>query len=427
MPPARSRPMTRVLLLIPSASYRVTDFMEAARRLDLEVVVGSDHGQPLAEMFPGRTLTASFHNPAGGAVQIAKFADTYPLDAIIAVDDGGAVLAAAAAERLDIPANAVSAVEATRNKALLRERLRTARLPAPQFRVYSLDEAPADCGEDLEFPCVVKPLSLAGSRGVMRADDCDGFLAAVARLQALLERPEVTHECGDTAREYLVEDYIPGEEVALEALITDGSLHPLALFDKPDALEGPFFEETIYVTPSRLPEARQREVAEAAQRACRALGILNGPVHAEFRLNDAGVWPIDIAARTIGGLCARALRFGEGADDRAPLEEIVLRHAAGLPIASFEREAAASGVMMIPIPRAGRLRAVHGREEARAVPHVQDVVITVAAGRELVPVPEGAEYLGFIFARAETPEAVESALREAHAALRFEIEPPGNV
>ena len=415
--------MTRVLLLIPSASYRTTDFMEAARRLDLEIVVGSDHGQPLAELFPGRTLSANFHNPAEGAVQIAKFADTHPLDAIIAVDDAGAVLAAAAAERLDLPANAVDAVAATRNKALLRERLRPAGLPSPQFRVYSLDQAPADCAEELRFPCVIKPLSLAGSRGVMRVDDCEGFLVAVERLRALLEQPAVTAECGDTAREYLAEDYIPGTEVALEALVTDGTLHPLALFDKPDALEGPFFEETIYVTPSRLPAARQREISAAAQRACRALGILNGPVHAEFRLNDAGVWPVDIAARTIGGLCARALRFSDGADDRAPLEEIVLRHAAGLPIASFEREAEASGVMMIPIPRAGRLRAVAGVEDARGVAHVQDVVITIPPGRELVPVPEGADYLGFIFARAETPEAVEASLREAHAALRFEIEP----
>jgi hypothetical protein len=194
-------------------------------------------------------------------------------------------------------------------------------------------------------------------------------------------------------------------------------LKPLALFDKPDPLEGPFFEETIYVTPSRLPDALQRRITAAAAAACAALGLSEGPVHAELRVNDDGPWIIEVAARSIGGLCSRTLRFGTGMS----LEEVILRHALGWPIDSLVREQRPAGVMMIPIPRAGRLGAIHGRERATGVEGIEEVAITAHVGQELVPLPEGWQYLGFIFARADTPDAVEKALREAHAHLRFEI------
>ncbi|MEE9277342.1 MAG: ATP-grasp domain-containing protein, partial [Dehalococcoidia bacterium] len=297
--------MTRILLLIPTASYRATDFMKAASRVGLEIVVGSDEGQILADLFPGRSITASFARPAEGAQEIAKFADSYPLDSIVAVDDTGTVLAARAADLLRLPHNAVGGVEATRNKALLRQRLSERGLPSPEFHVCSLDDDVAAIARSVRYPCVIKPLSLSGSRGVIRADDAVSFAEAVGRLRGILERPEVAEECGPTAREYLVEGYIPGDEVALEGLLTGGALHVLALFDKPDPLVGPFFEETIYVTPSGLPQARQREIARTAAQAASALGIVDGPIHAEFRLNSEGCWPIDIAARSIGGLCSR--------------------------------------------------------------------------------------------------------------------------
>ena len=409
--------MTRVLLLIPTASYRAPDFMAAAAKLGLEIVVGSDRGQPVAEMFPGRTLTASFATPEEGARTVATFADAYPLDAVVAVDDTGTVLAARAAQMLALSHNAVEAAEATRNKAVLRERLAAAGLPSPAFRLSSLDEDAERVAAEVAYPCVVKPLSLAASRGVIRADDARSFVAAVRRLSAILERPDVAEECGATARAYLVEGYIPGDEVSLEGLLREGTLHPLALFDKPDPLQGPFFEETIYVTPSRLAAEQKREIADCVQRATRALGIVEGPVHAELRLNADGIWPLDIAARTIGGLCARTLRFGTG----MALEEIVLRHATGAPIDSFEREAAAAGVMMIPIPAQGRLTAVQRLDEARAVAGIEEVTMTLRVGQVVEPLPEGGEYLGFIFAKAETPAQVEGALRAAHSRLRFAI------
>ncbi|HLZ70504.1 MAG TPA: ATP-grasp domain-containing protein [Dehalococcoidia bacterium] len=413
--------MPRVLLLIPSATYRAPDFMEAAGKLDVQVVVGSDQRQALEEIMPGRALAVDMAHPEHGAEQIADFAHRYPLDTILPVDDGGTLVAALASEWLGLPHNPVAAVQATRDKHLLRERLAASGVLSPPYRLVDIDADPQQIAGDLFYPCVLKPLALSGSRGVMRADNAAQFVAAFARLKALLAQPDVAAECGPAARQALVEGYIPGEEVALEGLLTDGRLHVLALFDKPDPLVGPFFEETIYVTPSRLPAETQAQIAATAERAARALGLRDGPLHAELRLNELGAWPVDIAARSIGGLCSRTLSFGTGMS----LEELILRHATGAAIPSFEREGSASGVMMIPIPAPGVLREVAGIEKAEAVPGIVSVTISIHRGQEVVPLPEGSEYLGFIFAKGEEPAQVEGALRRAHAALRFTIEPAG--
>jgi biotin carboxylase len=218
-----------------------------------------------------------------------------------------------------------------------------------------------------------------------------------------------------------VESFIPGVEFALEGLLEDGRLRVLALFDKPDPLDGPFFEETIYVTPSRHPREVQEAIASMAERACAGLGLRHGPLHAELRWNTAGAWFLEAAPRSIGGLCARALRFGEGG---VSLEELLLRHALGLDTRGLGREPRASGVMMVPITRAGVLRAVRGQDAAAAVPGIDDVRITIPPGQAVAPPPEGSRYLGFLFARAATADEVERALRASHARLQFEIEPP---
>ena len=412
--------MSRVLLLIPSATYRANDFLAAAERLGVEAVVGSDRPPALAS---ANILHLDYDDPEAGPQQIAAFARDHPLDAIVAVDDQGVTLAARAARWLDLPHNPPDAVLATRNKLQLRRRLAAAGLPSPDYLAASIHDDPAPLAARAPYPCVLKPLALSGSRGVIRANDPAAFLAAFTRLRALLSNPGVAAECGDAATGLLVERFIPGAEVALEGLLNDGELQLLALFDKPDPLDGPFFEETIYVTPSRLPQADQDAAAATAARAARAIGLRSGPVHVELRLNDDGAWPIDIAARTIGGHCARALTFGGGLS----LEELVLRQALHGP-PQVERDPLASGVMMIPVPGEGPLEAVRGLDAARAVPLITEITITVARGKRLVPLPEGGEYPGFIFARGETPEAVEAALRQAQAALSFELgasETPG--
>ncbi len=409
--------MPRVLLLIPSASYRAPDFMEAAARLGIEVVVGSDQRHPLDDLRPGRQVALDFVDVDAGTAQVEAFAERFPLETIIAVDDGGTRLAAAASRRLELPHNPVAAVEATRNKALLRKRLAAAGIPSPAFQVVPLAADAAAVAATLAFPVVLKPLGLSGSRGVIRADDPAAFIAAFERVRLILADEENARECGRLADRLLVEGYIPGVEVAVEGLLSHGDLRLLALFDKPDPLVGPFFEETIYVTPSRLSPADQELVVRTAALAASALGLRDGPLHAELRLNGDGAFPVDVAARSIGGLCSRTLTFGTGLS----LEELILRHATGLDVSGITREARAAGVMMIPIPARGTLCSVAGVEDAEAVPLIESVTVTIHAGAEVVPLPEGSEYLGFIFARGDTPSAVEAALREAHARLHFEI------
>ena len=411
--------MPRLLLLLPTRTYRAHDFMEAAERLGVDVVVGSERKQALADLVPGKTLALDVYDPKAATRTIVAFAQDYPLDGVLAVDDDTTILGAMASEALGLPHNRIPAVAATRNKHRLRLLLSQAGLLSPPFSLFDIHDDPVQVAQQVPFPCVVKPLCLSASRGVMRANNPDQFVSAFQRLRSLLQSPDVVERRDPLARQILVEGYIPGVEVALEGLLVKGELTVLALFDKPDPLDGPYFEESLYITPSRLPEAVQQRIAQCTARAARAIGLETGPVHAELRVNDHGAWLIEMAARSIGGLCSRTLRFGTGMS----LEEILLLQVMGADVGQYNRDRLAAGVMMLPIPHHGILRAVHGQQAAVQVPNIESLDITMPLGQEVIPLPEGAQYLGFLFARAETPERVEAALREAHQCLAFVIEP----
>ena len=408
----------RLLLLIPTTSYRVADFLDAAHRLGVDVAVGSNQRQVLEAFADGRTVTINFQNLEMGIEEICAYSRDYPLRAVLGVDEETTVLASKASKALGLAHNPPESVEAAANKFRFRTKLANSGLLTPLFSVLNVDADPEKAAREAVYPCVLKPLMLSASRGVIRADNPDEFIAAFHRITRILKQPDVV-TFGDAAKKILVEGYVAGREVALEGLLDGGRLTVLALFDKPDPLEGPFFEETIYVTPSRLSESWQSRVIDATVQAVAVLGLKDGPIHAELRLNDQGPWVIEVGARSIGGLCARTLRFGAGIS----LEELILSHVLGLPIETMAREDKAAGVMMIPIPQAGVLESVGGLEAARRVAGIDDVTITIPKGQEVVPLPEGNKYLGFIFARGDSPEAVEEALRDSHHCLRFQIDP----
>jgi biotin carboxylase len=408
----------RLLLLLPTASYRTTAFVEAARRLDVALTVASERPSTFESARPDALLTLDFASVPRTVDQALAFHRESPLNAALGVDDDTVILATAINLALGRATNPLPAVEAARDKFLQREAMRAAGVPVPDFALHDLALDPVALAPTAPYPCVLKPLRLAASRGVIRADDPAQFVAAFRRIARLLQGKDVP-DCGPAGRQLLVEAFIPGPEVALEGLLEKGRLHVLALFDKPDPLDGPYFEETLYVTPSRLPNDAQRALAGVAEDAAHAIGLVEGPVHAELRWNAQGARLIELAGRPIGGRCSAALRFGTD----ITLEEVVLRHALGLPLPSLMREPRASGVMMIPVPgQGGMLRGVKGTERARALPGVDDVVIT-ATGQRLVPWPEGSRYPGFIFAHGARPEDVELALRAAHRQLEWELEP----
>jgi biotin carboxylase len=400
-----------------TTTYRAGAFLEAAERLGVPVVVGSDRPQILSEANPAGNLTLNFLAPEEAVRTIVEFVRDYPIQAVVGVDDDSVMLSAIISEALGLLHHPVRSVSATRNKYRMREILAGAGLLSPRFWRCSIDEDPIEVAHRVSFPCVIKPLFLSASRGVIRADTTAQFIEAYRRVVALLRRPDVTIQGGALSKQILVETFIPGVEVAVEGLLVKGRLRVLAIFDKPDPLDGPFFEETMYVTPSRLPTPLQETIVDCTAKTVAALGLREGPIHAELRVNDQGPWVIEVAPRSIGGLCSCTLRFDGGTS----LEELILRHALGLDVESFEREREASGVMMIPIPQAGVLREVLGQEEARNVPGIEGIRITIPVSQEVVPLPEGTRYLGFIFSRDETPERVEAALREAHRQLTFVI------
>ena len=413
----------RVLLFATTTGYQTRAFGDAADRLGVELVFATDRCHMLDDPWQDRAIPIRFYDEQASVDAVLDAARTNPIDGVLVVGDRPTVIAARVAEALGLPGHPPAAAAIARNKRLLRERLRESGLPAPSFVVASLDADPRAVVRSVSFPAVIKPVALSGSRGVMRVDDPAGLRAAFARLDRLLQSADVLAERDAAHQVVLVEDFIPGRERAVEALMHHGDLHVLALFDKPDPLDGPFFEETIYITPSSEPPEVQRAIGDAVRRAVSAIGLRHGPIHAECRVNANGVFVLEVAARPIGGLCARALRF----EEQVPLEELLLRHALGESPDRWRRESDASGVMMIPIPRRGVLRGISGVDAALAVDGVEAVEITAKTDQRLVPLPEGASYLGFIFARGESAAFVERALRAAHAALEFAVDPEWQV
>jgi biotin carboxylase len=382
-------------LVASKTGYQVREFSESAKALGMELVLATDRCHILEDPWCDDAAPIRFEDPSA---DIQALGERGPFDGILAVGDGPAKVAAKAAEALGLKFHPFHAVEAACNKFLTRARFRTAGMNVPRYQLVT-DPGIAD---HLAYPLVMKPLRLSGSRGVIRVNTPHEFREAFERIQKIVHGP------------ILVEEFIPGSEFAVEGLMTHGRFHPLAIFDKPDPLDGPFFEETIYLTPSREPKQTQQAILSAVKQAVGALGLQHGPVHAEARVNDRGVWILEAAPRPIGGLCARVLKFADGG-----LEQLLLRHAAGEDVSGSKLQEGAHGVMMIPIPGSGVYTGTSGVREAQDVENVEDVVITAKEGQPLVPLPEGASYLGFIFSRAQTSEKAENSLRRAYASLRF--------
>jgi len=410
--------MPRILLLLPTTTYRATDFLAAAARMTADVVAASEVPSAMAAQHPESLLSLDLGDPDASARAALGYHRKYPIDAVIPVDEVTAVAAAAIGSALGLRHNSTESARAARYKNVLADLLARHGVPAPGHIVFPLTKDPAEAAGMVRYPAVLKPLALSGSQGVIRADDPHAFVAAWNRIAAILSAKDAKARSGEAGRQILIQDFVPGWEFALEGLLSNGNLQVLALFDKPDPLDGPCFEETIYVTPSRLTDGEQRSISACVSKGARALGLEEGPVHAEVRLNAGGPWLIELAARSIGGLCSRTLRFGTGLS----LEDVILRHALGMPVEDLRRDQSAAGVMMIPIPRSGVLKAIEGLDEARKVTNIVEVTITARLSRRVVALPEGSSYLGFIFSRAEFPAEAEKALREAHRHLKFTIE-----
>jgi ATP-grasp domain/L-amino acid ligase C-terminal domain 2/ATP-grasp N-terminal domain len=427
--------MRRVLVLAATTGYQTRSFGEAAERLGVELVFATDRCHLIDDPWQDGAIPIRFHDEDASLAAILEAAKVRRIDGVLAVGDRPTVIAARVAQALGLAGHSPDAASVARHKLRTRERLRDAGLPVPWFFPVAVSHQPSAIDfarEPLSYPCVVKPVALSGSRGVIRADDPASFAIAFERLRALLRSPDVRAERNEAHDTALVEGFIPGREYAVEALLHHGALRVLAIFDKPEPLDGPFFEETIYVTPSSAPADVQEQIVQAIASAAAAIGLHHGPVHAECRVNLEGVFVLEVAARPIGGLCASALRFESAITNQSAintlqpaisLEELLLRHALGEAPDDWRRESDASGVMMIPIPRCGILRGVNGVDAARAIPNIVDIRITAKPDQRLVPLPEGASYLGFIFARAPGVPAVEHALRGANAQLAFIIEP----
>ena len=420
---SRSGHAQRVLLLATTTGYQTRMFADAAAALGVEVVYATDRCDQLDDPWRDGAIPVRFHEEWRSVDAVLKALESRPVNGVLVVGDRPSVMAAYITRLLGLPGHSPESAGIARDKRLSRERLKAAGLPVPEFLAVPSATDPSTLLSRVTFPVVIKPTVLSGSRGVIRADDELSFVTGFGRVQRLLASNEI-RELRDPESDVIqIESYIPGAEFALEGILDHGAFHTLAIFDKPDPMAGPFFEESIYVTPSRVNVGIQRQIQDVVERAARAVGLHHGPVHAECRVNSRGVYVLEVAARPIGGLCARVLRFVKPEVASIGLEQLLLRHAIGEPIGGWTREHEASAVMMIPIPRSGVFRGATGVDEALAVAGVDEVMVTAKPDQQLLALPEGASYLGFIFAHAPTPEAAEQAVRTAHGCLRLTIDP----
>lgn len=413
----------RVLLLATTTGYQTRMFADAAASLGIEVVYATDRCDQFDDPWCDGAIAVRFHEEWRYVDAVLQSLGARPVSGVLVVGDRPSVMAAYLTRLLGLPGHSPEAAGIARDKRLLRERLKTAGLLVPDFFAVPSTIDPATLLSKVTFPAVVKPTVLSASRGVIRADDGLSFVTAFGRVQRMLASDDIKELRDPESSVIQIESYIPGAEYALEGILEHGVFHALAIFDKPDPLEGPFFEESIYVTPSRVDAGTQQQIKEVVARAAEALGLHHGPVHAECRVNRRGVYVLEVAARPIGGLCARALRFVKPGEPSIGLEQLLLRHAIGEPVGEWMRESEASAVMMIPIPRSGVFRGAAGVDEAKAVAGVDEVLITAKPDQQLLALPEGSSYLGFIFAHAPTPDGAEQAVRSAHACLRLTIDP----
>lgn len=400
--------MPRAAVVLPSTTYRAGDFVSAAASLGVDLVVVSEQPPPF-DMGTGY-LQIDCSDPEKAAEAIIALGDDVPLDGVVAADDSGVVVAALAGKKLGLPANEPEAAAATRDKLAMRRLLTSCEVPQPRHAPLPPDSDPVMSASDLGFPLVVKPLDRSASQGVVRVDHPEQLADTAVSVRAMIADPHAT---------LLAEEYVSGEEVAVEGLVRNGELTVLTIFDKPDTGEGPFFPETIFVTPSRLGTGQLAECSRVAQAAVSAIGIEHGPVHIELKVRDQAVHVLEVAARSIGGLCSRSLDFGLMGTS---LEALILRNALSMDKPELKQAPHASGVLMIPIPSSGTLVSVDGISEVRAIDEVTGIEVTVKPGDEVLATPWGDRYLGFVFARGSAAGRVEAALRKAMAAVEVKVE-----
>ena len=407
-----------VILIIPSASYRTGPFMNAIKKLDLKVLVISDKSQVFSGKYPDNLIIINFNHWKDKSVEISKWAKNNGLKAVIGVDEESIVLAANLSNFLNVDHNSIESVLLTKNKYLMRTELKKTGLCSPWFKIFSIYESSNKIINEISFPCVIKPTFLSGSRGVMRVNTKKELSEGIKTLNELLSLDELRKRAGKQSDYIMIEEYIPGKEVAIEGIVSEGKLTMLAIFDKPELLEGPTFEETIIVTPSVLTKKIQYSLLETLQIVVKALGIVKGPVHAEARINRNGNYILECASRSIGGLCSKVLEFQGGIS----LEELILRSYLGRNIEKSKLIGNARGVMMMPTEKKGILKEIGGVKDALVVNGVTDLQITVKPGEKLQPLPKGDRYLGFIFAEGNNQEFVINALKNAWSKIEIVLE-----
>jgi biotin carboxylase len=392
--------------------------MNAADKLDLKILVVTDNSQVFSDQFPDNIITMNFDHWTEKLDEISEWSDRFNLMAVIGVDEESILLAAIFSQYLGIEHNSIESVMRTKNKLLMRFELKKARMNCPWFRSFSIEKLPDDIIEEINFPCVIKPTFLSASQGVLRVNNEQEFKEGFQILTDLLSQKKIKKRGGEEANYIMVEEYIPGNEVSIEGIVSQGKLKILAIFDKPEPLEGPTFEETIFVTPTTLSGSMQSSLYETAQQAMETLGIVKGPVHIEVRINSNGNYILECASRSIGGMCSKILEFQGGMS----LEELILRSSLGRNIEKSNLSDTAKGVMMMPIKNSGKLKEMRGVEEAISVDGITDLQITIKPGEMLDPLPKGDRYLGFLFAEGKNQEMVIKDLKNAWSKIEVVTE-----
>lgn len=368
-----------------------------------------------------RPTTVAVQPPEQAIEQALRLHEQTSIGAVLGYEEDATLTVAHIAAALGLPAHPVAAAEAALDKPMMKQRFAAAGIPAADFIVAADEDEAVAWAEAGGYPVVVKPCRGSASQGVIRANDEHTLRQAYRRLRRIIRDHELDNG-GRPPSAHLVERYLPGSELSCELLLQYGAPEVITEFGKPLPLTGPYFEESIYLTPPALGAALRREVHELSMAAAKALGFYHGPAHCEIRLTPDGPKVLEIAGRLLGGACAGSFRDRLGED----LDALLLRSALGerITLPAPADDAPTVGALMIPVPGEGRVVAVRGDDGARRVPGVRDVSLQTEPGEIVVPFPEQACYaVGFVSASGPDEAAVVGSLGQAAAQISLELTP----
>ncbi len=384
--------MKKLLLVIPENSYKSNDFVVAAEKLGIDFLIITDSEQ-VSSKFSDTVIINKFDAELNKN-NLKKLKD---VTHVLPVDHSALKFSGYLVDLLEVKGNKLESINLSMNKYESRKIFNSLLdIKVNNEIIKNIDDVNTFINKN--GTSVLKPIYGTASKSVLKINNVEKNKEQIEKLM---------QDCFD--QDLVIEEYIDGKEYALEGTIINSELKKIVIFDKPVEYKHPYFEESIYITPSELSSEAEKRVVSIVDKACKKIGLEDGPVHVEFKINENQIFIIEINPRMIGGLCSRCLSFGLF---KVSLEEIILHAFMNNELKNIELLNNYVGVLMIPTPKSGKFISIN-KEELENIPNISNVEITVPEGSDLLEPPYGDKYLGFAFSQGIDKKTVNESLLTA--------------